>query len=106
MDQIISSSTHQKTLKSRISCQGVGLHSGRRVTLVITPAPIDTGIRFKRTDGPAAGQTLLASWNNVVDTQLCTTLGNGGVVIGTIEHLMAACSRSVSTMTPSSTSFL
>ena len=93
MDQIISSSTHQKTLKSRISCQGVGLHSGRRVTLVITPAPINTGIRFKRTDGAAAGTTLLASWDNVVDTQLCTTLGNGdGVVIGTIEHLMAAFS--------------
>jgi UDP-3-O-[3-hydroxymyristoyl] N-acetylglucosamine deacetylase len=93
MDQIISSSAQQKTLKSRISCQGVGLHSGRRVTLVIAPAEINTGIRFKRTDGPAAGAILRASWDNVVDTQLCTTLGNGdGVVIGTIEHLMAAFS--------------
>jgi UDP-3-O-[3-hydroxymyristoyl] N-acetylglucosamine deacetylase len=93
MDQIISSSAYQKTLKSRISCQGVGLHSGRRVTLIIAPAPINTGIRFMRTDSAANGVVMLASWNNVVDTQLCTTLGSGdGVTIGTIEHLMAAFS--------------
>jgi UDP-3-O-[3-hydroxymyristoyl] N-acetylglucosamine deacetylase len=81
----------QRTLKSRIDCSGVGLHSGRRVTLTIGPAPINSGIRFKRTDPAGKGAVIEARWDRVVDTQLCTVIGNeDGVVIGTIEHLMAA----------------
>jgi UDP-3-O-[3-hydroxymyristoyl] N-acetylglucosamine deacetylase len=81
----------QKTLKSRISCSGIGLHSGRRATLTIGPAAINTGIRFKRTDAAGQGAIIPALWNHVVDTRLCTVIGNDeGVVVSTIEHLMAA----------------
>jgi UDP-3-O-[3-hydroxymyristoyl] N-acetylglucosamine deacetylase len=83
----------QKTLKSRINCSGVGLHSGRRVMLTIGPAPVDTGIRFKRTDPAGLGAVIPARWDHVVDTKLCTVIGNdNGVVVSTVEHLMAAFS--------------
>jgi UDP-3-O-[3-hydroxymyristoyl] N-acetylglucosamine deacetylase len=83
----------QKTLKTRISCSGVGLHTGRRVTLTIGPAAIDTGIQFKRIDPAGLGAVIPARWNHVVDTRLCTVIGNGdGVVVSTVEHLMAAFS--------------
>jgi UDP-3-O-[3-hydroxymyristoyl] N-acetylglucosamine deacetylase len=82
----------QKTLKTRITCSGVGLHSGRRVRMTIGPAAMDAGIQFKRTDSGA--ETIVrARWDQVVDTRLCTTIGDGtGTTIGTIEHLMAASS--------------
>lgn len=82
---------NQKTLKTAIGCTGIGLHSGARVSMTIHPAPPDAGIVFRRVDlrGPAA--LIPATWQNVVDTQLCTTIGNGdGGRVGTIEHLMAA----------------
>ena len=83
----------QRTLKTRIDCSGVGLHSGRRVRLTIGPAAIDAGIVFKRIDPAGGGAVIPARWNRVVDTRLCTTIGNGqGVSIGTIEHLMSAFS--------------
>lgn len=83
----------QKTLKSRINCSGVGLHSGRRVMLTIGPAPVDTGIRFKRIDPAGLGAVIPARWDHVVDTKLCTVIGNeNGVVVSTVEHLMAAFS--------------
>jgi UDP-3-O-[3-hydroxymyristoyl] N-acetylglucosamine deacetylase len=58
--------------------------------LTIGPAAIDSGIRFRRTD--TAGQvTIAARWDNVVDTRLCTVIGDAsGVTVGTVEHLMAA----------------
>jgi UDP-3-O-[3-hydroxymyristoyl] N-acetylglucosamine deacetylase len=84
---------HQQTLKTEIACTGVGLHSGDAVTMTLRPAAIDTGIVFKRTDIAGAGETIPARWDHVVDSRLCTTLGNdGGVTIGTVEHLMAAFS--------------
>jgi UDP-3-O-[3-hydroxymyristoyl] N-acetylglucosamine deacetylase len=82
---------NQKTLKTSIGCTGIGLHSGARVAMTVHPAAPGAGIVFRRTDiqGPAA--LVPASWQNVVDTQLCTAIGNGqGTRIGTIEHLMAA----------------
>lgn len=83
----------QKTLNSRINCSGVGLHSGRRVMLTIGPAPINTGIRFKRIDPAGLGAVIPARWDHVVDTKLCTVIGNeDGVVVSTVEHLMAAFS--------------
>jgi UDP-3-O-[3-hydroxymyristoyl] N-acetylglucosamine deacetylase len=81
----------QKTLKSRIGCVGLGLHSGRRVSLIIGPGAIDSGIQFRRTDAAGQGAVIAARWSQVVDTRLCTVIGNGdGVTIGTVEHLMAA----------------
>jgi UDP-3-O-[3-hydroxymyristoyl] N-acetylglucosamine deacetylase len=87
MSQII----RQKTLKNAISCSGVGLHTGAKVTMTLTPADENTGVLFKRTDISGGQATIAADWRNVTDSQLCTAIGNDdGVSIFTIEHLMAA----------------
>jgi UDP-3-O-[3-hydroxymyristoyl] N-acetylglucosamine deacetylase len=77
----------QRTLKSRIPCVGIAVHSGRRVSLTLLPAPAGHGIVFRRTD---LGRDIQATYNRVVDTKLCTTIGEGSARVGTIEHLMAA----------------
>ena len=80
---------HQKTLKTAIQCRGVGLHTGTRVNLVLHPAAPGTGIVFRRRD--LGGVEIAAHWRNIVESTLCTTLGDdSGVKIATIEHLMAA----------------
>lgn len=80
----------QKTLKNRVSCRGVGLHSGATVTMTLVPASAGTGICFRRVDLPDAPE-IVARYDQVEDTRLCTMIGDGrGVRIGTIEHLMAA----------------
>jgi UDP-3-O-[3-hydroxymyristoyl] N-acetylglucosamine deacetylase len=82
----------QHTLVNSLRFSGVGLHSGRSVTLVIEPAPADHGIVFERTDIPQAMSGRVAAlWHAVADTRLCTRIENAdGVSVGTIEHLMAA----------------
>jgi UDP-3-O-[3-hydroxymyristoyl] N-acetylglucosamine deacetylase len=78
----------QHTLKTAISCRGVGLHSGRKVRMTLCPAAPDEGIVFRRRD---AGAAIAASWANTVASPLSTVLSNGeGITIGTVEHLMAA----------------
>src|SRR5271154_1801284 len=81
----------QRTVKNSIHCRGVGLHSGIKTSLTLLPAPPDTGVVFRRTDAAGAGAEIVASWKNAVDSALCTTLNNGeGIVVSTVEHLMAA----------------
>jgi UDP-3-O-[3-hydroxymyristoyl] N-acetylglucosamine deacetylase len=81
----------QKTLKTAIGCSGIGLHSGARVSMTLRPAAPGSGIVFQRTDLSGDAALVPASWRHVVDTRLCTALGNAqGTRIGTIEHLMAA----------------
>ncbi len=59
--------------------------------MTLMPGKPDSGIVFKRTDIPGGGASIPATWDNVVETTLCTTLGNkDGVTIATVEHLMAA----------------
>jgi UDP-3-O-[3-hydroxymyristoyl] N-acetylglucosamine deacetylase len=80
----------RKTLKSAIGCVGVGLHSGRRVSLTLRPAAIGTGILFRRSD---LGIDIPAHFDRVVDTRLCTALVAEEAPearIGTVEHVMAA----------------
>jgi UDP-3-O-[3-hydroxymyristoyl] N-acetylglucosamine deacetylase len=78
----------QRTLKNAVSCTGVSLHGGHDVTLTLKPAEADHGIVFHRTDVDAI---VPARWDLVVDTRMCTVLGNAdGVTVGTVEHLMAA----------------
>ncbi len=80
----------RRTVKTTISLQGVGLHSGRPVRLAIHPAT-EGGIRFRRLDRPASVAEIAASADAVVDTRLCTKIANAhGTEIGTVEHLMAA----------------
>ncbi|SDP04814.1 UDP-3-O-acyl-N-acetylglucosamine deacetylase [Desulforhopalus singaporensis] len=79
----------QYTLRQTVSCCGVGLHSGRTVNLAIKPAPVNSGIRFYRSDLP--GDVFLnAHMDKVVGTQLATTLGNEQFRVSTTEHLLAA----------------
>lgn len=81
----------QKTLKSPIGCSGVALHTGAKVSMILKPAEAGHGIVFKRTDIAGKGAVIPARWDHVVDTRLCTVVGNSdGVVVSTIEHLMAA----------------
>ena len=81
--------SHQQTLARPVQCTGIGLHSGKRVNLTIKPAPVNHGIKFVRTD-LAHRPVISAHFRNVVDTSLATTLGTDGVIVSTVEHLMAA----------------
>ena len=81
----------QRTVRSTAQCSGIGVHSGKTMNLRLVPAEPDTGIIFFRTDLKNGARTIKASWDNVVDTRLCTMIGNPhGGKVGTIEHLMAA----------------
>jgi UDP-3-O-[3-hydroxymyristoyl] N-acetylglucosamine deacetylase len=82
----------QKTLKTPIHCTGVGLHSGVKAAVTLRPAPVDTGILFRRLDAEGRSVELPAHWSSVVESPLCTPLtsADGSTTILTIEHLMAA----------------
>ncbi|MFK7890970.1 MAG: UDP-3-O-acyl-N-acetylglucosamine deacetylase [Granulosicoccus sp.] len=80
----------QRTLKSTIRATGVGLHTGKKIYLTLNPAPVDSGIVFRRTDlSPAA--LIKNDALGVRNTELATRLHNAaGDCVSTIEHLMAA----------------
>jgi len=81
----------QRALRRPTALSGVGLHSGAPVTMRLLPAAADSGIRFRRTDVRGRNPEVLARWDAVSDTMLCTTLANeDGVKVATVEHLMAA----------------
>lgn len=81
----------QQTLKNSVSCSGIGLHSGATVAMTLHPAPVDTGIVFRRTDPAGLGMEVQAHVDNVVDARLGTTIGDAeGRTMATIEHLMSA----------------
>ena len=80
----------QKTIKSPIKFQGVGLHSGKTVNLCLKGSKPDTGIVFKRID-ISKNNLIYPVFNNVTNTSLNTTISNEfGIKISTIEHLMGA----------------
>ncbi len=79
----------QRTLRDSVAAVGIGLHSGRKVRLVLRPAPPGTGIVFRRTDlSPAVD--IPAAPLNVNDTRMATTVNIGPAAVATIEHLMSA----------------
>ncbi|MBY6205171.1 UDP-3-O-acyl-N-acetylglucosamine deacetylase [Halomonas denitrificans] len=81
---------HQRTLKNVIRATGVGMHSGQKVIMTLRPAPADTGIVFRRVDLDPVFE-IRAEAHEVGDTALSTTLvGENGVRVATIEHLMSA----------------
>ena len=79
----------QRTLKNTIRATGVGLHSGKKVLMVLRPAPADTGVVFRRTDLDEQID-VPAYAENVGETMMGTTLIKDGVRISTIEHLLSA----------------
>jgi UDP-3-O-[3-hydroxymyristoyl] N-acetylglucosamine deacetylase len=83
----------QRTIKSPVQSEGVGLHSGQRVQMQLRPAPVDTGIVFTRTDlSPTV--SIKAQALAVNETSMASTLtadqGGETVKVQTVEHLMSA----------------
>ena len=79
----------QRTLQESIKSTGVGLHSGNKVMMTLSPAPTDTGIVFRRTDlSPVRDIPARADW--VDETSLSTNLGSGEARVATVEHLLSA----------------
>ena len=92
MIDIPSNNFNQQTLSKSISIDGVGLHSGNKVSMKLLPAEADYGIKFFRTDLDRNSE-IEAIWSNVTNTQLSTTITNKkGISVSTIEHLMSALS--------------
>lgn len=79
---------YQRTLCQPTTIVGIGLHSGRDVTLTLTPAPADTGIVFVRTDMNNAQIPMQA--HRVTDTVMSSNLSCEDARIGTVEHLLSA----------------
>ncbi len=83
--------SYQKTVANKVSCVGVGLHTGLNIELTLLPASEDSGIVFRRVDIKDKNNEVPAIYSNVSNTLLGTTLCNqDGVRVATIEHLMAA----------------
>src|SRR5687768_481626 len=78
----------QRTLRRSISCAGIGLHSGNKVTLSLRPAPAGSGIRFRRAD--LGGLEVPALVNHVGGITLATGLARDAVTVDTGEHLLSA----------------
>ena len=79
----------QRTLTNSINAVGIGLHSGREISIKLLPAAEDTGIIFRRVDFSPPVE-IKAIVNNVGATTLATTLMQGEVQISTIEHMLSA----------------
>ncbi len=83
---------HQTTLRERIEFRGVGVHSGKPVTMILLPAGANTGIVFSITC-PKTGKTrdIAANADSIGATELCTVLGDpASLHAATVEHLLAA----------------
>jgi UDP-3-O-[3-hydroxymyristoyl] N-acetylglucosamine deacetylase len=78
----------QRTLRRSISCAGIGLHSGRKVTLSLKPAPPDFGIRFRRID--LGGLEIPATVSHLGGISYATGLTKEDGSVDTVEHLLAA----------------
>src|SRR5918994_1829404 len=81
----------QRTLKSLIKASGVGLHTGKKVRMSLRPAPVDTGVVFRRVDLDSPVD-IPARAELVGEARLASTLVKGEVKIHTVEHLMSALS--------------
>jgi UDP-3-O-[3-hydroxymyristoyl] N-acetylglucosamine deacetylase len=77
----------QQTLRRQVSCAGIGLHSGTKVSLTLKPAPAGTGIVFRRVD---LGIDIPASVAHVKSLHYATVLGRDDATVETVEHLLAA----------------
>jgi UDP-3-O-[3-hydroxymyristoyl] N-acetylglucosamine deacetylase len=81
--------SRQRTVAKDITCTGIGLHSGKKVGITIKPAPANSGIIFERLDISDACK-IRATFDNVTQTNMATTIGMNGYRVSTVEHLMAA----------------
>lgn len=79
----------QRTLKTMIRATGVGLHTGEKIYLTLRPAPVNSGVIFRRVDLDEPVE-IHAHAEKVGDTRLSTTLVENGVRVSTVEHLLSA----------------
>lgn len=79
----------QRTLKNVIKATGIGVHTGEKVYLTLRPAPVNSGIIFRRIDLPEVVE-IPALAQYIGDTSLSTCLIKGGVKVSTVEHLLSA----------------
>src|SRR5262247_1123772 len=79
----------QRTIAEKVSCTGVGLHSGQAVQLTLHPARANSGIVFVRSDFGEPIE-IPARSSEVVSTSFATKLGRGDATVGTVEHLLGA----------------
>ena len=79
----------QQTLRKNYTFEGKGLHTGKVARMIVGPAPVDTGIIFRRTD-LGEGVQIEALAENVSSTARSTTISNGDASVSTIEHLLSA----------------
>ncbi len=83
---------NQQTINDIISITGIGLHSGKQVSMKLVPSKVDSGVKFIRSD-KKNDNIIEAIWSNVSETVLSTTISNKSKIkVSTIEHLMSALS--------------
>jgi UDP-3-O-[3-hydroxymyristoyl] N-acetylglucosamine deacetylase len=82
-------SLRQRTVGRTVSCSGIGLHTGKKVSFSLSPAPEGTGIIFTST---RSSDVLRPSPGRVTSTRLSTTIGNKALTVQTVEHLLSALS--------------
>ena len=82
----------QQTIRTPVSCEGIGLHSGRSVSLRLFPAEADSGIRFRVRAEASGFDEIEARIDLVRETSFATTIGRGSQFVQTVEHLLAAAS--------------
>ncbi len=81
----------QRTLNNKFTAAGIGVHSGKKVHITVHPAPINSGIIFRRTDlNPIV--EIPANVSFVAETNLCTCLAKGNARVETVEHFLSALS--------------
>ena len=79
----------QTTIKAPVTVKGVGLHTGKEVTMTFKPAPENHGFKFQRIDLPGS-PIIDADVDNVTDTSRGPTITQNGASVSTVEHTLAA----------------
>ena len=79
----------QQTVRKNYSFEGKGLHTGKVATMVVMPAPVDTGLVFRRVDLEGCPE-VEALAENVSNTARSTTISKGQASVSTIEHILSA----------------
>lgn len=79
----------QRTIRSRVKVDGIGLHTGKPTSLTFRPAPPDSGVHIVRTDLPGS-PSMKVCVENVKATALATTLGGPDFSVSTVEHCLSS----------------
>ena len=81
----------QKTIKNSISFSGIGLHSGKKINMMIKPAPPGTGHIFRQKRDNGVVKEIQASYKSVKSTNMCTLISNSsGDYVSTVEHILSS----------------